>query len=136
MRKCSMRQVSHGISLIEVLVAMTIFSFGVLGMVGMEARAIAYFSDAKFRTDAALLSDALINDAWVNRANLAGYAYGGTGTAPAAVQPWLNEVQGALPNAGATVAVNGQTLTVTVTWQPPNAAAQHQHTEIATIQNP
>jgi type IV pilus assembly protein PilV len=136
MRKIGARWASRGISLIEVLVAMTIFSFGVLGMVGMQARAIAYFSDAKYRTDAALLSDALINDAWVNRANLANYAYGGSGTAPAAVQPWLNEVKGSLPNAGATVGVNGTQLTVTVTWQPPNAAAPHQHVEIATVQNP
>ena len=104
----------------------------------MQARAIAYSSDAKYRTDATLLTDGLINDIWVNRTNIATYAYTGSGTAPAVVQPWLTEVQSTLPKGGASVAVNGNQVAVTVTWQPPNDAsgAQHQHTEIATVQNP
>jgi type IV pilus assembly protein PilV len=137
--KCNnIRATMRGFSLIEVLVAMTIFAFGILGMLGMQARAIAYSSDAKYRTDATLLTDALINDIWVNRANIANYAYTGSGTAPAVMQPWLTEVQSTLPKGGASVTVNATQVTVSVTWQPPNDAsgAQHQHTEIATIQNP
>ena len=131
-----MRAAVRGMTLIEVLVAMTIFAFGILGMLGMQARAISYYSDAKNRTDAVLLSEALINDMWVNRTNLATYAYGG-GAAPAALLGWVNEVQAALPNGAATVAVTPATGTVqvTITWTPPNGTA-HQHTEIATIQNP
>jgi len=137
MRNNTMPAAVRGVSLIEVLVAMTIFAFGVLGMLGMQARAITFFSDSKNRTDAALLSDALINDIWVNRANMANYAYAG-GAAPALVQPWLSEVKATLPKAAATVAVTPATNTVqvTITWTPPNAANQHTHTEIATIQNP
>ena len=134
----SMRAAMRGISLIEVLVAMTIFAFGILGLLGMHARALSGFSDAKYRTDAALLTDGLINDIWVNRTNIASYAYA-SGTVPAAVQPWLSEVQSTLPNGAGTVVVNGTTVTVTVTWQPPTAAAAsqtHSHVEIATIQNP
>ena len=132
-----MRVAMRGMTLIEVLVAMTIFSFGILGMLGMQARAISYYSDAKNRTDAVLLSEALINDIWVNRTNMASYAYGG-GAAPLALQAWVNEVQATLPKGAATVAVTPATGTVqvTITWQPPNAAIAHQHTEIATIQNP
>ena len=133
-----MRKASHGFSLIEVLVSMTIFAFGVLGMLGMQARAISEFSDAKYRTSATMLTDQLINRIWVDRANIGNYAYGGSGAAPAAVASWLGEVQTALPNGGAIVTVNGTQVTVNVTWQPPDnaSAAQHQHTEIATIQNP
>ncbi len=131
-----MHTASRGISLIEVLVAMTIFAFGVLGMLGLQARAMSEASDSRYRTDAALLSDALINQVWDDRANIANYAYGGSGTAPAAVQGWLNQVQVALPKGNAIVTVNGgNQVAVQVTWQPPNAP-QHQHTEIATIQNP
>jgi type IV pilus assembly protein PilV len=132
-----MRDGVRGITLIEVLVAMTIFSVGVLGMLGVQARAISYFSDAKYRTDAALLADGLINDIWVNRGNMANYAYNG-GAVPAVVKPWLNEVQAALPggNAKITVTAATNTVQVTVLWQPPNAASQHQHVEIATIQDP
>jgi type IV pilus assembly protein PilV len=128
---------SRGITLIEVLVAMTIFAFGILGMLGMQARAISELSDAKYRTDATLLSDALINDIWADRANIANYAYAGSGAVPTPVQPWLSEVRATLPNASANVTVNGgNQVTVTVQWQPLNATAQHQHTEIATIQSP
>lgn len=133
-----MRAKEHGVSLVEVLVAMTIFSFGILGMLGMHARAIASFSDIKYRTDAALLTDSLINDIWVNRSNLSSYAYSGSGTAPV-IQPWLSQVAATLPRGAGTVTVNGSTVQVTVTWQPPNATAAgltHRHSEIATIQNP
>ncbi|HYR16321.1 MAG TPA: type IV pilus modification protein PilV [Mycobacterium sp.] len=132
-----MRARLRGMTLIEVLVAMTIFAFGILGMLGMQARAISELSDAKYRTDATLLADALINDVWADRANIANYAYGGTGSAPAKVQPWLSQVQAVLPKANAFVTVNGgNQVTVQVTWQPLNAATQHQHTEIATVQSP
>ena len=126
---------TKGFSLIEVLVSMTIFSVGILGLLGMYARSVTGFSDSKYRTDAALLADGLINDIWVNRANIASYAYTG-GTASAVVQPWLNDVTATLPNGNATVAVAGTTVQVTVTWQPPDAPVAHQHVEIATIQNP
>jgi len=131
-----MRTAVRGFSLIEVLVAMTIFSFGILGMLGMHARALTTFSDSRYRTDAALLTDGLINDIWVNRANIANYAYTGGGTAPAPVQSWLSQVQATLPAGAANVTVAGSQVTVTVNWQPPNATAAHQHTEVAIIQNP
>ncbi len=135
-----MRSTSKGFSLIEVLVAMTIFSVGLLGLLGMYAHSVTGYSDAKYRTDAALLADSLINDIWVNRANMTTYAYAG-GTASTAVQLWLNDVKASLPNGNATITVGGNPVqvNVTVSWQPPDAVAQgvtHTHTEIATIQNP
>jgi type IV pilus assembly protein PilV len=103
----------------------------------MQARAISELSDAKYRTDATLLADALINDVWADRANIANYAYAGSGTVPAPVQPWLSQVQATLPRGTANVAVaGGNQVTVTVQWQPLNSITQHQHTEIATIQSP
>lgn len=129
-----------GFSLIEVMVAMTIFSIGTLGLLGMYARSVTGFTDSKYRTDAAMLADSLISDIWVNRANMASYAYNG-GAASAALQLWLNDVKATLPNGNATVTVAGNPVqvNVTITWQPPDAAAAnqtHTHTEIATIQNP
>jgi len=134
---------AHGFSLIEVMVAMTIFSVGVLGLLGMYGRTVTNYSDAKYRTDAALLAEALLSRVWVDRANIANYAYTGTG-ANTTLQPWLNEVTTALPNGNAVVTVNGtattgSTVEVKLSWQPPDAAAQgqtHTHIEIATIQNP
>jgi len=131
---------SGGFSLIEIMVAMTIFSIGVLGLLGMYGNTLTNYSDAKYRTDAAMLADALISEVWVNRANVASYAYGGTGT-NSTLQPWLTEVAGTLPKGSATVTVNGTatagaTVTVALSWQPPDASAAHTHVEVATIQNP
>ncbi len=135
-----MKIYAKGFSLIEVLVAMTIFAIGILGLMGMQARALDNFSDSKYRTDAALLVDSLINEVWVNRANLSTYVYAGSGGSTA-VTAWLAEVQATLPKGTASIAVNVPTSTVTVTvfWQPPDepaGSAPHHHTEITTIQNP
>ena len=43
----------HGFFLLEALIALLIFSLGILGMVGMGGAAIAAQSDAQYRTEAA-----------------------------------------------------------------------------------
>lgn len=141
--KLTNRAKARGFSLIEVLVSMTIFSVGVLGLLGMYANSVTNYSDAKYRTDATLLAESLINSMWVNRANVANYAYGGTG-ANTTLTSWLAEMNSALPKAVAVVTVGATTatgtqVTVQINWQPPDAVAQsvtHQHVETATIQNP
>jgi type IV pilus assembly protein PilV len=59
-----MRKQQSGVMLIEALIAILIFSIGVLGVVGIQASAIAASRDAKFRTDAGLLANELIGQMW------------------------------------------------------------------------
>jgi type IV pilus assembly protein PilV len=54
-----------GVMLVEVLIAILIFSVGLLGIVGMQGMAIQQVTDARFRTDAALLANQLIARMWV-----------------------------------------------------------------------
>jgi type IV pilus assembly protein PilV len=126
-----------GMSLIEVLVATVIFAIGILGLLSANATAFSAYSDAKFRVDAALLADRLISEAWVDRANLAAYAYGGSasGTTSTRISPWLGELQRLLPGADAVVAIAGTSINVTVSWQTPNGD-RHQHVTVATLQEP
>jgi type IV pilus assembly protein PilV len=49
-----------GVVLLEALVAVFIFSFGILGLVGMYAASIKNSTEAKFRTDAAFLVESLV----------------------------------------------------------------------------
>ena len=49
-------------------------------MFSTHAIAFNSFSDAKHRVDASLLADRLISEIWVDRANVALYAYAGHGT--------------------------------------------------------
>ena len=50
------RQAQRGVFLIEALIAILIFSLGILGMVAMAGSAMSAQTDARFRTDAAIRS--------------------------------------------------------------------------------
>lgn|GEM_PF-245904 len=61
----------QGVMLIEALCAILIFSFGVIGLIGLQTSATTQSTDAKYRTIAAELADRMINQIWVsNRATL------------------------------------------------------------------
>lgn len=53
-----------GFMLIEVLVAILIFSFGILGLVGLQAATINNSISAEDRSQAALLADNLVATLW------------------------------------------------------------------------
>ena len=55
-----MRKQQSGVMLLEALIAILIFSLGVLGIVGLQASAVAASRDAKYRTDAGLLANELV----------------------------------------------------------------------------
>ena len=130
------RHASLGMSLTEVLVSTVIFAVGVLGLFGTHAAAFNSFSDAKYRVDASLLADRLISEMWVDRANVALYAYAGHGsTTQARLTPWLTEVQQQLPSSDAVVMVNGTEVTVMLTWQPRNGD-RRTYSAVATLQEP
>jgi type IV pilus assembly protein PilV len=55
----------RGMALIEVLVSILLFSFGVLGLIGLEARSIGFSVDAEDRNRAALLANEVASDMWL-----------------------------------------------------------------------
>lgn len=123
-------------ALLEVLIAILIVSFGILGIIGLQANSIALTSDARYRVEAGALADRLIAEMWVNPANVASYTYAGVGNPPAAAAAWVGDVQNALPGAVALpplINVGADNLTsVTVRWQLPNGSV-HQHIVVAHI---
>lgn len=130
--------------LLEALIAMLIFSMGILAIVGMQASAVKASGDAKFRSDASLVANQLIGQMWVSNrtpATLQANFQGGGGTDGAAYTAWLADVQAALPGAAAnppTVTVNVATslVTVTVRWIVPGepaGATPHRYTVVAQI---
>ncbi|MGB2816751.1 MAG: prepilin-type N-terminal cleavage/methylation domain-containing protein [Burkholderiaceae bacterium] len=129
------RRLQAGMSLVEVLVATVIFVVGILGLLSANATALSVFSDARFRVDAALLADRLISEAWVDRVNVAAYAYAGGSVTAHRISPWLTDVQRLLPGSDAIVQVVGTSIRVTVSWQTPNGE-RHQHSAVATLQEP
>ena len=57
-----MHNKQSGVMLLEALIAILIFSLGVLGIVGMQASAVKASRDAKYRADAGLLANELIGE--------------------------------------------------------------------------
>jgi type IV pilus assembly protein PilV len=112
-----------GSALIEALVAMLIFAFGVLGFVGLQGAMVRSQSDAKFRTDAAFLVDEVIVLASTDTPNVANYV-----TAPGAVcayakcKDWVNRVAKGLPGGTATITyvVATGAFSVTLAWTMPD----------------
>lgn len=70
----------RGLFLLEALIAILIFSFGILGLVGMQSKAISAQSDAQYRIEAANAANKILSEIWLNidRTNL--------GTTPTSVQ--------------------------------------------------
>lgn len=102
-----------GIALIEVLVSILLFSLGILGLIGLQARAINFSVDAEDRNRAALLADELASTMWLNK----------TVDLPSAEkEKWEDKVESALPGASASVTPNGATATISITWRAPNRA--------------
>lgn len=65
-RRDPQRRRQCGVALIESLVSILIFSFGVLGLIGLEASAINYSVDAEDRNRAALFASDIASSMWLN----------------------------------------------------------------------
>ena len=102
----------QGFALIEVLVSLLIFSLGVVGLVGMQSRALQVGMEAQDRNTAALL---------VNRVASEMQAYKTTGLSAAAITNWEDQVKAQLPNGeGVVTATSNTAATVEVHWYPPS----------------
>ncbi len=151
------RSGQKGVMMVEALVAILIFSLGILGVVGMQARSVQMMTEAVFRAQAAQHASALIADMWMTnpaqRANL----YASAGSNPLRYNQWKAVIESgakAMPGATAnppvvavdtqqvaysTAGAGNQTVsqvTVTVFWQPPGVATPSSYTTTAMIMEP
>lgn len=60
-----------GVMLIEAMLAILIFSIGVLGIIGLQAAAAKASVDAKYRSEASLLANEIIGRMWATDRKLA-----------------------------------------------------------------
>lgn len=58
------RHTQSGAFLLEALIAILIFSFGILGIVGLQAKAIRFTNDSEYRAEATYLANSLISQMW------------------------------------------------------------------------
>jgi type IV pilus assembly protein PilV len=154
----------RGVMLIEALIAILIFSIGILAVVGMQSVAIKNVTESKHRSEAAFLAEELMAQMWIDQninaatklnasnVTVANYSYPGSGSVPArlgTISPptgWIGRVTTKL--AGATTVLpkvtitnptaSGATVKIELFWQLPEEASlglpPHSHTVIASIQ--
>lgn len=104
-----------GIVLLEALIAVLIFSMGILALLGLQATMIKNTSDNKYRADASFVAQERIGRMWADPSNLANYSCTNVAAACA-------DVSAALPNGIRTVTVGARGLvTVRVAWQLPGS---------------
>jgi type IV pilus assembly protein PilV len=116
-----------GVMLLEALLAILIFSIGILAVVGMQATAVQDLSEAKYRSDASFLANQVIADMWSNSTQLPQYVYPGSGAVPAVLKNWVSGVQARLPGSATfppIITVNGNIVSVTVRWQQSRDSAK------------
>ncbi|MGH8807888.1 MAG: type IV pilus modification PilV family protein [Noviherbaspirillum sp.] len=69
----------QGIVLLEALIAILIFSIGVLGIVGLQASMIKANTESKYRTEAGIIVQQQLGAMWVDQGNLVSYVVGEPG---------------------------------------------------------
>lgn len=129
------QRTSRGVTLIEVLVSLLLFSLSILGLVALQARATAFSIDAEDRNRAAVLANELISAMWLN----------GSATLPDdTIKAWETKVKS--PAAGGlnvpekadptfSTDKSGVT-TITIQWKSPHKATDDlsQYTTSVVIQ--
>jgi type IV pilus assembly protein PilV len=113
-----------GFTLIEVLVVMALFSFGLLGLVGLQAKSVQYSVGAEDSSRAALMANEVVSAMWGLKSV----------TLPtAAIAAWQARVAdpsvAGLPNGSGAISVSNNVATVTITWRGPSepSTASHQY---------
>lgn len=142
-RKPPPPRIAHsGFTLIEVLIAILVFSFGILGAVALQASAIKMSTDAQQRAEATFLADQLLARMLIadpaTAATFAHHPGGTTKCAPtgaastnAVVTEWLAEVTATFPRALATeqqIVISGipaNEVTVKLCWKNGESDTPH-----------
>jgi type IV pilus assembly protein PilV len=128
------RRNARGIMLIEVLVALLLFAFGILGLVGLQASMTQTQGASKVRADAAYLASELLGIMWSDATNLANYTTAGCAGYPRC-NDWKNKLETQLPGGTLTqLTFDGATgdVFLRIDWAMPNGGT-HKYTTNATV---
>lgn len=148
----------RGVMLLEALIAILIFSIGILAIVGLQVNSIKLANDSKYRSDANLLASQLIGEMWMAQsspsftADFSGSNYAGGANYVA----WASRVAAAIPIPAGTSApsvtiaqtalvipgassVPSSNVTIDIYWSVPgessNGAGAHRYSTNTQINN-
>lgn len=127
-----MSRQQKGFGLIEILVALLILAIGLLGMASLQTTSLQQTTGSQTRTQAILLADDIVERIRANRPNRNDYVLANpnalacdtefeidnTNVADDDLDEWRNALACLLPNGNGEIAVNGDVITVDITWSP------------------
>ena len=162
-RSCAKRRASHqrGIVLIDAMVAILIFSVGILGLVALQGSAIEMTGGAQYRINAAMLADHVIAQMWASDPKQLKTLFEGSGgsdgsSGGTSYIAWAKRLDctsstpdnSCLPGAKANppsidvveqdISSSGNTqyqVTVTVYWKAPSDSTKHKYVSVTAIGN-
>lgn len=153
----SARRSARGVALLEALIAILIFSLGILGVVATQARSVQLLSEATLRSQAAQHVSDLIAEMWLTDPAQRAQLYDSTSATPIRYLAWKQRIETgprALPGAAdappevvvntiqtpySALSLGSQTvsaITVTIFWAPPGAGTTNSYTTTAMILEP
>ena len=116
----------QGVILIEAMIAIVIFAFGVLGIVGLQAAMVRNTTDAKYRSEASYIAQQYVGLMWSDSDDIGNSQF-------TASKPLSNLLPGGLLNI--TVDPNDKSkIDVTVSWTQPGETQAHNFTTSSRIQ--
>jgi type IV pilus assembly protein PilV len=130
----SRRRRQRGSYLLEALIAMLIFAFGVLGLIGLLGSSIRVTNDARYRAEASQIASAMISDMWTMTSAQMDTDFGSGGTK---LSTWQTKAAALLPSADAHpptvdlaqpgLSAESRTVVVKVYWRAPGDTELHQY---------
>ncbi len=146
------RRTQSGLMLLEVLISILIFAIGILAIVALQAVSIKNAGDAKYRSDASLLTNHLIGRMWADNRTSGALSVNFSSPNGPLYLAWLNDItaNSTLPGIAANppivtvAAVPGGSaadtpsslVTITLFWKAPEepaSAAPHKYVAVAQI---
>ena len=127
-RMASPRQL-RGVGMIEVLVAIVILTFGMLGLAGLQSRILSFNQSSLYRSQATALTDDILDRMRADRANAraerwdtlitaASSSISGPAIFQSDLREWKEEVERLLPAGAASIDLDptNNIVTVTIQW--------------------
>ncbi len=109
-------QSQRGFSLLEVLVAVLLISFALLGLVSLQARTVQLSNEAEDMQRASLLAGELASAMW---------SFGSVNLPADQIEAWQARASDptayGLPGGEGSVAIDGDVARISVSWTPPRS---------------
>lgn len=135
-----MKKHQQGIALLEALLAVLLLAIGLLGTIGLQARAYSALSEAGMRAEATIASEKLLGIIANDQDNAGSYALASGATPGAVLTAWYAETRTNIPGATIVIAVGAapagttrRQVDVSISWVRESGKAPNKQTTTAYV---